>query len=90
MTLALKWTSHLYELLGFAAASCGKVPSNSRKHTMATPNYGFDKRQKELAKKKKKEEKLRTKAERKVGDTAEDGTPEDAAEESTGESDSPA
>lgn len=32
---------------------------------MATPNYGFEKRQRELAKKQKKEEKLRAKAERK-------------------------
>ena len=29
---------------------------------MATPNYGFEKRQKELAKKKKKEEKLKQRA----------------------------
>mgnify|MGYP000509361050 CR=1 FL=1 len=58
---------------------------------MATPNYGFDKRQKELAKKKKKEEKLRTKAERKVGEAAEDGAgEEEVEEESTGVSDSPA
>ena len=28
---------------------------------MATPNYGYEKRQRELAKKKKKEEKLRAK-----------------------------
>ena len=34
---------------------------------MATPNYGYEKRQKELAKKRKKEEKLKAKAERKVG-----------------------
>lgn len=33
---------------------------------MATPNYGFEKRQRELAKKKKKEDKLRAKAERKL------------------------
>lgn len=32
---------------------------------MATPNYGYEKRQKELAKKQKKEEKLKLKAERK-------------------------
>ena len=32
---------------------------------MATPNYGYEKRQKELAKKQKKEEKLKAKAERK-------------------------
>tara|TARA_B110000503_G_C6959088_1_gene334247 strand:+ start:474 stop:644 length:171 start_codon:yes stop_codon:yes gene_type:complete len=33
---------------------------------LATPNYGYEKRQKELAKKKKKEEKLKLKADRKV------------------------
>jgi len=35
---------------------------------VATPNYGYDKRQKELAKKRKKEEKLKNRAERKVGE----------------------
>ncbi len=34
---------------------------------MATPNYGYEKRQKELAKKKKKEEKLKSRAERHTG-----------------------
>jgi len=34
---------------------------------MAKPNYSFEKRQRELAKKKKKEEKAREKAERKSG-----------------------
>ena len=34
---------------------------------MAKPNYSFEKRQRELAKKKKKEEKLKEKAERKTG-----------------------
>lgn len=33
---------------------------------MATPNYGYEKRQKELAKKKKKEDKAREKAARKL------------------------
>ena len=37
---------------------------------MAKPNYSFEKRQRELAKKKKKEEKLKEKAGRKVGDPA--------------------
>jgi hypothetical protein len=32
---------------------------------VATPNYGYEKRQKELAKKRKKEDKLKAKAERK-------------------------
>ena len=32
---------------------------------MATPNYGYEKRQKELAKKRKKEDKLKAKTERK-------------------------
>lgn len=34
---------------------------------MAKPNYSFEKRQRELAKKKKKEEKVKEKAERKPG-----------------------
>ena len=34
---------------------------------MATPNYGYEKRQKELAKKRKKEDKLKAKGDRKVG-----------------------
>ena len=33
---------------------------------MATPNYAYEKRQRELAKKNKKQEKLREKAERKT------------------------
>ena len=46
---------------------------------MATPNYGYEKRQKELAKKRKKEDKLKAKAERKVGGPGEgDAAPEDA------------
>ena len=40
---------------------------------MAKPNYSFEKRQRELAKKKKKEEKLKEKAERKVGSGHEGG-----------------
>jgi hypothetical protein len=45
---------------------------------LATPNYGFEKRQKELAKKKKKEEKLKMKSERKAGEPhgGEEGNPE--------------
>lgn len=41
---------------------------------MATPNYGYEKRQRELAKKQKKEEKLRNKAERKSHG---DGSPDE-------------
>lgn len=33
--------------------------------TLATPNYGYEKRQKELAKKRKKEDKLKAKSDRK-------------------------
>ena len=42
---------------------------------MAKPNYSFEKRQRELAKKKKKEEKLKEKAGRKVGDPTPDDAP---------------
>ena len=40
---------------------------------MATPNYSYEKRQKELAKKRKKEDKLKRKGEGKPEDGAEDG-----------------
>ena len=63
---------------------------------MATPNYGYEKRQKELAKKKKKEEKLKHKADRKTGAPGEDGAGEDSVQpdipqpESIPQSDAPA
>ena len=40
---------------------------------MATPNYGYEKRQKELAKKRKKEDKLKAKADKKNGLGSPDG-----------------
>ena len=45
-----------------------------------TPNYGYEKRQRELAKKRKKEDKLKAKADRKSGVGGEEGAPEDGAE----------
>ena len=45
---------------------------------MAKPNYSFEKRQRELAKKKKKEEKARDKADRKTG--GDTGQPQPADE----------
>jgi len=54
---------------------------------LATPNYGFEKRQKELAKKRKKEDKLKAKADRKSGllpeDEQESGAQEPPQEAST-------
>jgi hypothetical protein len=44
---------------------------------MAKPNYSFEKRQRELAKKKKKEEKARDKADRKAGSDTGQGQPVD-------------
>lgn len=44
---------------------------------MAKPNYSFEKRQRELAKKKKKEEKLKEKAERKSGAEPAPAEPDD-------------
>ena len=44
-----------------------------RNIALATPNYGYEKRQRELAKKQKKEEKARQKAARKTGDGAHPG-----------------
>ena len=43
-----------------------KFSQPSRKQHLATPNYGYEKRQKELAKKRKKEDKLKAKAERRT------------------------
>lgn len=51
------------------AADCGR----SRRASLATPNYSYEKRQRELAKKKQKEEKRQRKA------TKPDGSPEDSA-----------
>ena len=48
---------------------------------MATPNYGYEKRQKELAKKRKREDKLRAKAERKTGPADGSEAPSDAPDE---------
>ncbi len=45
---------------------------------MATPNYGYEKRQKELAKKRKKEDKLKAKAQRKLGEPESGSVDEDA------------
>lgn len=39
--------------------------ANQRKSTLATPNYGYEKRQRELAKKQKKQDKERAKEQRK-------------------------
>ena len=44
---------------------------------MAAPNYGYEKRQKELAKKKKKGEKLRDKAQRKLSPSSDGLVPDD-------------
>ena len=48
---------------------------------MTTPNYEYEKRQKELAKKRKKDDKLKAKADRKTGLPGEeegDASPEDS------------
>lgn len=48
---------------------------------MATPNYGYEKRQKELAKKRKKEDKLKAKSERKTGVGGDEGQDHEAVAE---------
>ena len=47
---------------------------------MATPNYGYEKRQKEIAKKKKKEEKLKLKADLKNHQSVSDDNNIDTAD----------
>jgi len=59
-----------------------KVRPLLRKITLATPNYGYEKRQKELAKKRKKEDKLKNKTERKgAGDFAGSDSPDAGGQE---------
>jgi hypothetical protein len=51
---------------------------------LATPNYGYEKRQKELAKKRKKEDKLKDKNERKLhgpGDESQSGDAPDGGDQ---------
>jgi hypothetical protein len=61
---------------------------------MAKPNYSFEKRQRELAKKKKKEEKLKEKADRKSGalpgHEGDDEAPEGEAQSGEGGESGPA
>jgi hypothetical protein len=47
---------------------------------LATPNYGYEKRQRELAKKAKKQEKLKRKVDGKPDDDGSDGTAEPATD----------
>jgi hypothetical protein len=68
-----------------AAVSNGKKAGKKLLHwaaqikgaILATPNYGFEKRQKELAKKRKKEDKLKAKSDRKSGLPEDGSEPED-------------
>ena len=65
--------NHLSKLLHWAPTNKGAI--------LATPNYGFEKRQKELAKKRKKEDKLKAKSDRKSGLLPEDGSDPDTSED---------
>lgn len=51
---------------------------------MPKPNYAFEKRQRELAKRKKKEEKLEEKAQRKAAHSRGDGLPDEPAGDAGG------
>ena len=62
---------------GWRGAEAATVAYHCRKYTLATPNYGYEKRQRELAKKQKKEDKLRARAA-----TARRGAGDDGAEQS--------
>jgi hypothetical protein len=51
---------------------------------LATPNYGYEKRQKELAKKRKKEDKLKAKSERRPDVVDGEAASDEAAREGDG------
>jgi len=57
---------------------------------LAKPNYSFEKRQRELAKKNKKEEKEKLKAQRKAGQLPEGGPDDEPADEAGGGAPQPA
>ena len=52
-------------VLNSSIANWYSGPHSLERTILATPNYGYEKRQKELAKKRKKEDKLKAKAEKK-------------------------
>ena len=56
---------------------------------MATPNYSYEKRQKELAKKRKKEDKLKRKTEGHPDDSSDNATDENGEEIQPTEPDAP-
>lgn len=70
---------------GATVESDGDLPSRPKDRTLATPNYSYEKRQRELAKKRKAEEKAAEKKARKAqgrsdepshGDDADPASPE--------------
>lgn len=63
----------------------GDLPSRLKDGTLATPNYSYEKRQRELAKKRKAEEKAAEKRARKL----QGGRPEDGAPAGEGEPGNP-
>lgn len=59
----------------------GDLPSRHKDGTLATPNYSYEKRQRELAKKRKAEEKAAEKRARKLqGGRPDEGAPADEGE----------
>ncbi len=56
-------------------------PPQAGENALATPNYAYEKRQRELAKKRKQEEKRQKKIERKDDDAP--GTPQEPANDGT-------
>jgi hypothetical protein len=65
------------------------LPGTNEETLLAKPNYSFEKRQRELAKKKKQEQKLEQKRQQKLAKTSGDGAPapDDASTQAgTGES----
>ena len=61
---------------GWRGPEAATVAYHCRKYTLATPNYGYEKRQRELAKKKKQDEKDARKREARAAEAG----PESAAE----------
>jgi len=84
----LSFLTELWALTDVACGRCGPGRSgysdnssahrgSSRSTSLATPNYSYEKRQRELAKKKKNEEKRQRKVNNKPDGSPDDGQPGD-------------
>ena len=62
-------------MVGWKLSRIAASPSEEGEHNLAKPNFGYQKRQKELEKKRKKEEKIKKKLEKNAPPAADEPAP---------------